>query len=70
VRRNINITPAVITAVQDGADSDAALERAKAEYQKEHPEWQGDKICLILVVSSAEVRDDILATISRLSDRG
>ncbi len=57
-------------AVQDDADSEAALERAKAEYKEEHPEWQGDRICLILVVSSAEVRDDILSTIAKLSDKG
>jgi hypothetical protein len=57
-------------AVQDDTHSEAALERPKAEYREAHPQRQGDKISLILVASNAQVRDDTLATISRLSNRG
>ena len=62
-----NNTPALIIAIQD-TDSEAALERAKAEYEKDHPEWQGD-VSLVVWVNSQETKDALLETIARFSKR-
>ena len=62
-----NSRPALIIAVKDN-DSEAALEKAKAEYKEQHPEWQDD-VSLVVWVNSQETKDALLQTIARLSER-
>ena len=54
-------------AIQDDADSEAALERAKAEYKAAHPGWLGD-VCFLVWVNSQETKDALCQTIAKLSE--
>jgi hypothetical protein len=59
--------PALIIAAED-TDAEVALERAKAQYKEEHPDWQND-ISFLVWVNSQETKDTLSQTIAKLGER-